>query len=64
MIAQVLLVAPPIADVPLYHCHVLAPVFSESESVSPHVPALQVNVFPTWAVPVMVGTVREATWSG
>ncbi len=41
---QVCEVALAIIAVPLYHCQVLAPVFSVSESMSEKVPALQVRV--------------------
>ena len=44
----------------LYHCQVLAPVFSVSESMSEKVPGLQVRVLPVVGVPEIVGTVREA----
>ena len=57
-------VAPLMAEVLLYHCHALAPVFSVSPSISENTPALQVRVLPTDAVPVMVGAVMEAAWSG
>ncbi len=63
-ITQVLEVAPPIAVVPLYHCQVLAPVFSESESMSVNVPALQVRVCPIAGVPVIVMPERVTLWSG
>ena len=41
---KVLVVLPEIIVVPLNHCQTLAPVFSESESVSDQVPLLQVRV--------------------
>ena len=61
---QVSEVAPPMEAVPLYHCQVLAPVFSESPSGSDQEPALQVRVLPELGVPVMVGVLMEGMWSG